>query len=385
MINKNKRNFYYLPGVYIPNTAATNRALSYIKAFSELHIKTHVIFFRPNEQFDEIKDEYKNITITNYWKHIYFKNKYFKYFSLLIYYILFICRLKKGDCVYCYGNAEIWSQIIKWRKGVKLYVEYTEHPEVTGIGGHFLTPSLNDFYKLIKRVDGLFVITTALRELFASKGVPQQKIHIANITVDTERFRNIVKTENIEPYIAYCGTVSNNKDGVDMLIKSFAQVVNRYPQIKLYIIGPVQKECDANENLRLIKDLNLSNSVILKGTVPFKEMPQILKDAKVLVLCRPDNLQAKHGFATKIGEYLMTENPVVLTAVGDFPLFFKNEENALLAEPDKPIAFAEKILWALDNEKKAIQIGKNGARLSEKEFSYLNVVKKLCKVMEIMR
>jgi glycosyltransferase involved in cell wall biosynthesis len=170
-----------------------------------------------------------------------------------------------------------------------------------------------------------------------------------------------------------------------MLIKSFAQVVNRYPQIKLYIIGPVHKECDANENLRLIKDLNLSNSVILKGTVSFKEIPQILKNAKILALCRPDNLQAKHGFATKIGEYLLTENPVVLTAVGDFPLFFKDKENALLSEPDNPTAFAEKILWALDNPNEAAVVGKNGAKLSEKEFLYINVVKQICKIMNFLR
>ena len=61
----------------------------------------------------------------------------------------------------------------------------------------------------------MFVITTALKDFFVSKGVDSKKIHIANITVDPERFMNLSKKNDIEDYVAYCGSVSNDKDGVD--------------------------------------------------------------------------------------------------------------------------------------------------------------------------
>lgn len=377
--------FYFLPTVYDPNTAATNRALSYIKGFSELGITSNVIFFRPNKNFDKISESYKNVHFRYYWKFCYFNNSIFKYISLLFYLIHFLFTLRSGDIVFCYNNAEIWSQILRFRRGVKLYVEYTEHPNATGIGGRFLTPSMQNFYKLIAKVDGLFVITTALRDFYISKGVPASKIHITNITVDASRFQNIEKKLDVVPYIAYCGTVSNNKDGVDLLIKSFSQVVRKYPEFKLYIIGSTPTSDELTKNQKLIEELGIKDSVVLTGVVTADKMPQLLKDAQILALNRPDNLQARNGFATKIGEYLLTENPVVLTAVGDFPLFFKDGVNAYLSSPDNINEFAKKLMEVLSDYERARMIGKNGANTARKYFSYNFVTSSICKVMGLIK
>ena len=51
------------------------------------------------------------------------------------------------------------------------------------------------------------------------KGIPEDKIHVINVIVDLARFNDIKPMENHEEYIAYCGTASNNKDGVDDLIE----------------------------------------------------------------------------------------------------------------------------------------------------------------------
>lgn len=376
---------YYLPGSYDPGSAATNRALSYIKAFSELGYDINVVFFRPNKNYDLLKVSYNHINIKSYWTFFYSENKCLKYILLLIYYFHFIFSLKKGDIVYCYGGADIWSLILKWKRDVKIYVEHTEHPEVIGIGGQFMTPSLTRYYQLIKKIDGLFVITTALREFYISKGVRPDKIHIANITVDPERFKGIVKSGNVEPYIACCGTISNNKDGIDLLIKSFADVVKKHHDVKLYLIGSIFNSNEYNENIQLIKKMGIENSIIFKGLLPPKDIPQILKDAKVLVLCRPDNLQARCGFATKLGEYLLTENPVVLTPVGDFPLFFKDGENVLFGSPDNLNEFSEKIIWALDNYEQSSIIGKKGANVARECFSYIEVVRGVVNVLNSNR
>ena len=41
-------------------------------------------------------------------------------------------------------------------------------------------------------------------------------------------------------------------------------------------------------------------------------MPQILTDASILALARPNNVQSQNGFPTKLGEYLATGNPVAI-------------------------------------------------------------------------
>ena len=66
--------------------------------------------------------------------------------------------------------------------------------------------------------------------------------------VETSRFINLVKDNNNVKYLAYCGTASNTKDGVDKLIRSFKYVNNKYPEIFLYIIGKVPSDKEKNEN-----------------------------------------------------------------------------------------------------------------------------------------
>ena len=200
------------------------------------------------------------------------------------------------------------------------------------------------------------------------------------MTVDSKRFAGLTKQPS-EKYIAYCGTASNNKDGVDELIKSFAIVNKTHPEVKLYIIGKTPDKDDAFGNLKLIENLGVKDSIVFTGIVSAAEMPQILKNAAVLALDRPDSLQAQCGFPTKLGEYLLTENPVIVTKVGDIPLFLKDGETALLAEERNPKEFSSKIIWALEHPEEAAEIGKAGAQVAMREFNYLNETKKIIDVI----
>lgn len=373
--------FYFVPTSYTPNTAATNRCASYIRGFSEQGLKTTVVYFSPNEQKSK-PIEYPGIKYLYFWEKLFFSKKPFYYFSLLLYIFRFLLMLRSGDIVLLYGEAWVWYQILRFKKGVNIYVEHTENPEVVGIGGKFLTPSWKQYYKGLCKVSGMFVITRALKEHFVNKGVASDKIHIANITVDPHRFENVEKTQTTEKYIAYCGTASNNKDGVDQLIKSFSIIEKAVPNIKLYIIGIIPQNDEAG-NLALIKTLGLEEKIVLTGEVQATEMPQLLKNAEALVLDRPNNTQAKCGFATKMGEYLLTKNPVIVTEVGDFNLFLAHKESVVFAEPDNINDFAEKVIWVLENKELATKIGKEGYNVAMKYFTYESVVKKIIKQMSL--
>ena len=155
-----------------------------------------------------------------------------------------------------------------------------------------------------------------------------------------------------------------------------------HPDVKLYIIGKTPDKDDVSGNLKLIENLGVKSSVVFTGIVSAAEMPQILKNATVLALDRPDSLQAQCGFPTKLGEYLLTENPVVVTKVGDIPLFLKDGETALLSEERNPQEFSSKLLWALEHPEEAVEIGKAGAQVAMREFNYLNETKKIIKAIQ---
>ena len=198
--------------------------------------------------------------------------------------------------------------------------------------------------------------------------------------VDPDRFMGVEK-QSSAPYIAYCGTATNTKDGVDELIKAFAITVSQHPEYKLYIIGSTPSKKQHFGNLELAKSLGIESKVVFTGIVPSSEIPQMLKNASILALDRPNNLQAQYGFPTKLGEYLLTANPVVITSVGNIPLFLKDMESALIVEPQNPHAFSKKINWAIEHPKEAQIIGSNGKRIAEKFFNPIIETKKIIEIV----
>lgn len=370
-------NFYFIPVSYQSNgLAAINRCKAYINGFSKLGVDTTVICYGEDKRY--VENELPHIEYRLFGNP--FANKWLSFISQSFFVIWLLLKLKNDDVVFCYSSAWLWCQILRWKKGIKLFVEYTEKPEIGGIGGKFLTPSYKDFYRFCSQLDGLIVISTALKDWFASKGVDKNKISIINVIVDSNRFEGL-KKQPCERYVAYCGTASNNKDGVDQLIKAFAFVAVKHPDVKLYIIGKTPDNHQAFDNSQLVDNLGLSDRVIFTGPVAIEAMPQILINAEVCALARPDNEQARYGFATKIGEYLLSGNPVVVTKVGDFPLYLMDGESALIALPSCPEDFAKKVEWALTHSKEAAIIGAKGKDVALRHFNYLHETKKLVSAM----
>ena len=362
---------YIVYNSYQPNTAPTNRLLSFLQGFSELGVEAVVIFLTPNSEMSKVNRKYSHITFKYMWENLPFSNRFFNKLAEEYYGWKFARSLKTGDVVFLTNFGNVFFKVIN-RKGIKVIHEKTEHPDVYSFKGF----NVKRYKREVKKVDGMFVISTALKDYYESLGLPREKIKVVNMTVDSNRFIGLNK-QNTEKYIAYCGTASNNKDGVDELIKSFAIVHKYHPDVKLYIIGKTPDKKDEAGNLKLIENLGVKNHIVFTGLVSTEEMPQLLKNATILALDRPDSLQAKCGFPTKLGEYLLTENPVVVTKVGDIPHFFKDGVSALLAEERNPKEFSSKIIWALEHPKEAEKIGKTGAIVAMREFNYLNETRKI--------
>lgn len=350
--------------------------MSFLTGFSHLGIDVEVVFVLSDEKDSRLNKEWPHIHITYLWDRLNIKNRYLRQLSYTFLTNIFVRSLRKGDKVVMFDQHRILFPLLK-KNGVEVYVEKTEHPFAYPIRA----VNMHKYVDKCKYLDGLFVISTALKTYFQEAGVPADKIHIINMTVDPQRFDGVEKQPVEQPYIAYCGTASNNKDGVDELIKAFALIAKKYPEYKLYIIGKGLTKDDDSGNLKLVETLGLQDKVVFTGVVSSEQMPQLLKNASILALDRPDNLQAQYGFPTKLGEYLLTENPVVVTKVGDMPLFLKDGENALLAEPQNAESFSSKLIWTIEHPAEAAVIGRKGAELAKKEFNALVEAKKMARVL----
>lgn len=366
--------FIVISSCFKPNTAPLNRLLSFLSAFDKAGVKTEMVFVYPDARRSKMQVEYKNVTENYLWDNSTVNNKYIRYAKSFWNIRKFVKTLNVEDKVFCFGCVQYLSIIVNCSASV--YHERTEHPSVVPAFPSFLQ---NSYLKACSKLKGMFVISNSLKNYFESIGV--KNVSVVNMTVDPLRFKAVRKQQSPYPYIAYCGTASNNKDGVDDLIKAFAIVYRKHPEYKLVIMGKAPTKDDESGNLDLAEKLGIANAVVFTGMVLASEMPQRLKDAEIVALARPDSLQAQCGFPTKLGEYLLSANPVVVTKVGDIPRFLKHKETALLSEQRDIEAFAENLLWAINHKEEARVVGKAGRNVALVEFNNETEASKIIKTI----
>lgn len=344
--------------LYQPGTAATNRIIAYAHGFASqgknvsLILGNQIAYEAPLFGYEDKICVYMVQAPHGYKLNTVIANK--------------VKELYKGDssAVLIYGTPALCWFLPKSRYNI--FYECTEVPFYGR--KKTLTSWVKEIIKvyLARRASGMFVISKALVKYFEKQGI--KKITVINMFVDSKRFEN-VEADTEEKYIAYCGTISPFKDGVDCLIKAFALFSTSHPEYKLKIIGRFES-VDAENTLKgLVDSLNIGNSVDFTGMVKPTEMPQLLCGAQMLALARPDNEQARYGFPTKLGEYLATGKPVVVTRVGEIGDFLHDMINCRMTEPGNPEAFSDCLSWVADNYDDALKLGIGGKKLTKSEFS----------------
>lgn len=215
--------------------------------------------------------------------------------------------------------------------------------------------------------DGMIVMTKPLLKYYKTKAGKNCKMIEVPMTVDLDRFVAVDDSSSLGDYVAYCGNMTGNKDGVINLLKAFAMVNVKFPYLKLVLIGGTNTQKEFEYLKKIVSQDNIRN-VVFYGKVDRDQIPSLLCGAKALALARPQSIQSEGGFPTKLGEYLATGKPVIVTAVGDIPLYLK-KTNSYICPPDDINAFAEKIIDVFTDYPKALLIGKEGRKLA---FSIFN-------------
>lgn len=358
---------YFIGDSYSPGTPGENRFDGICRGIARQGYAITRVFIRPNGEYRKAEDVTSGVLYKYLWEGKKLSMGKWRHVQQISWICSFLRKVKEEDKIVVTNSDYLF--VYSWFPKLHIYHEKSEYPELNMESEPWLVRQVHKTYiATCKKLDGIFPISHALKDYFVSKGVKEERIQVVNMTVDPSRFLGLEKESVKEKYIAYCGAVSNYKDGVDVLIKSFAIVAKQDADVKLYIIGGFPFKKDKEADFNLVRTLGIEDRVIFTGPIPREEMPQMLKNAEALVLARPDNIQAKYGFPTKLGEYLLTENPVVLTKVGDIPLFLKDGESAYIARPDDINGIASKMIEALTSPS-AQSIGKAGAEVAMRQFN----------------
>ncbi len=260
-----------------------------------------------------------------------------------------------------------------------------------------------------KKADKIIAISDFTRRDLVREGFSEEKIEVVHLAVPEkymlevenvkkrdESFENIKRrTLNIynitEPYVFYLGGLEKNKNVVQ-LVRSFAQIVDKFPELKL-VIGGSEFKLDwshkaiplnerARELVELVDEMKLNHRIVFTGFIESQHLPVIYKCAECFV-----HLSKYEGFGLNVLEPQVVGTPVVASDRTTYPEVLA--DSALLVDPDDATAVAEAMSSLLNKSKEAkslrnqlIEKGKeNIARFSWKRTSeeVLEIIKGLKK------
>ena len=381
---------------YPHGMACTNRIHNYARGISELGGNVKILIPKPTENDTKAK----NKTVTGKYEDIDFEytcgttlrgKTFIKRRLLVLKGIIKATKVllksrHKLDALLLVSNSLgyiLYFKIVTNLLRIKYFQEKSEFP--------FVNEKMNFLLKIYAYIycryvymcfDGIIVISKSLYAYFSNRIKKGASLLLVPIIVDLDEYTNpgkITQNDNI----AYCGTLYEKKDGILILIEAFKRISSKYRNSKLYIIGDSHNS-DKDKIRKLIKHLQIEDRVILTGYVSRERLKELLSNAAILALAKPYSKQAESCFPSKLGEYLATGNPVVVTKTGEIPDYLTDRKTAFLAEPDSVIDLATKLDYALSNPELAKKVGIEGRKVALKHFNYKNQAKRIVNFIEQM-
>jgi glycosyltransferase involved in cell wall biosynthesis len=175
----------------------------------------------------------------------------------------------------------------------------------------------------------------------------------------TGLLRNEINSDGL--ILLYCGNLEVYQ-GVDLLLESFPYVVKEDTNVKLVIIGGIDKDIEIYS--QKAKDLGIEKNVHFLGPRPFDHLDAYLADADLLVAPRVKGMNTP----MKIFPYLHAGKPVILTKLYTHTQIVTDEE-AYLADAN-PKDFGAGIVELARDPELREKLGKNGRAFVEKNHVY---------------
>jgi len=235
--------------------------------------------------------------------------------------------------------------------------------------------------KLPLFADAVTVASDELKRRALNLGLPYEKVFKVPNGSDVALIRPIPSSEakkrlqinESTPVIFYGGMWHLNN--LSMLINAFKHVVNRRPDTILALSGNIEFK-----HKMLIKKLDLNSNVVFFGVVPYREMPLYLSAADVFALPMNDEISERARWPMRLGEYLAAARPIVASDIGEVATVIKNEKCGLLAQPNDPKDFSEKILMLLHDDELRINMSRRARMAAEEKYSWSKIAERVEKI-----
>ena len=212
-------------------------------------------------------------------------------------------------------------------------------------------------HRMRRFADAVTTVSQELYERAVALGIPKVSLLKLWNGVDLKRFfpcpkREARKTLNLPQELPILEFVGDCQTDMDLLLDSFTRVRQKYPEVRLLIVGSYRKHWEG-----VMKKLELEGHLIHRGLCPYDQIPLYMSAADILLLPMKEKLFNKARFPIKFGEYLAVEKPIVMVPIGEIGVIARQNNLGYLTAPLAE-DFSEKIIYLLSHPEEGERMGK---------------------------
>lgn len=232
----------------------------------------------------------------------------------------------------------------------------------------------------LKRADRLIADSHYTKlTLVEALNIPEDRIAVVHLGVDTERFRPVTVPENFRVrhrlpsdrcYVLYVGSEDPRKN-LPLLLRAFALFRQRTPNAMLLKVGAAGFSEQRAKHMHLCAELGITDAVRWFDTVSDDELPIFYNVADIFAF--PSRYE---GFGLPALEALACGTPVVALLSG--PILELTSDAAFLVPRSDPEAFTARLFKALHQPESAQHHGIRWVR----QFSWKTTVESTASLYE---
>lgn len=258
------------------------------------------------------------------------------------------------------------------------------HPLVATAWGDdvLISPQKNPVYKKItrfalKKADLITCNGELMRKEINGLGVSLQNIRVIYWGTDVQKFKRRYKNKEIKsklgilnsPTIISLRNLEPEYD-VESLVTAIPLVIKYVPEAKFVIAGEGSQKARLK---RLVKSLNVSDSVRFVGWISHDKLPQYLASSDIYV----STSLSDGGLSSSTKEAMACELPVVVTDLIVNRQWIEDGTNGFIVPIKDPKSLADKIIMLLKDEDLRIKFGKNGRNMVKNKLNFYKEMEKV--------
>ncbi|MBO06271.1 MAG: hypothetical protein CMI58_04465 [Parcubacteria group bacterium] len=179
--------------------------------------------------------------------------------------------------------------------------------------------------------------------------------------------------------ILFVGRLAEKK-GLEYLIKAMPEVIRKFRNTKLLVIGKGPAE---NKLKQLTKKLDPDRKIIFLGKMSNEQLPKYYASSDIFV---GPSITTKSGDTEGLGivflEAISSGIPVIGTNVGGIPDIIKNNKTGLLVEQKNPKELSKAIIKMISDNKLRKKLQYNAYQHIKELYNWKNIGKRFTKVFK---